>query len=189
LVVSQALIVLGIEKYPSESTVRRILKPLIAEKELSKGTGSAGQGARSVVYTNDGKQLQATFSNCLVQADDTLLDVLAIDDEDNLLGRPWLTLIVDVFSTCILGFLLSIEKPGSEEIALAIRHAILPKQYSAEYGIQGTFPVESFLLGTPIKGRTSTVTTSKPLAQESALNATFDRSPKKEATLSAPLER
>ena len=118
LVQSQAVTVLGVKKYPSESTVRRILKPLIVAKELAEGTGSAGQGARSVVYTNDGKQLKAEFGNCLVQADDTELDVMAVDDEGKLLGRPWLTLIVDVFSTCVLGFFLSITRPTSEEVAL-----------------------------------------------------------------------
>lgn len=152
LVQSQAVTVLRVKKYPSESTVRRILKPLIVEKELAEGTGSAGQGARSVVYTNDGKQLKAEFGNCLVQADDTELDVMAVDDEGKLLGRPWLTLIVDVFSTCVLGFFLSITRPTSEEVALAIRHAILPKKYPAEYGIKGEFPYGKFFFWHTDKG-------------------------------------
>lgn len=152
LVQSQAVTVLGVKKYPSESTVRRILKPLIIAKELAEGTGSAGQGARSIVYTNDGKQLKAEFSNSLVQADDTELDVMAIDEDDEPLGRPWLTLIVDVFSTCVLGFFLSIKRPTSEEVALAIRHAILPKKYPAEYGIQAEFPYGKFFAWHTDKG-------------------------------------
>lgn len=152
LVQSKALIDLKVGKYPSESTIRRVLKPLQTEKELAEGTGSAGQGARSVVYTNDGKQLKAEFSNCLVQADDTELDVMSIDEDDEPLGRPWLTLIVDVFSTCVLGFFLSIKRPTSEEVALAIRHAILPKKYPAEYGIQAEFPYGKFFAWHTDKG-------------------------------------
>ncbi len=45
--------------------------------------------------------------------------------------RPWLTTIVDtLFSSCVVGFRLWIKQPGSTEVALALRHAILPKKLS-----------------------------------------------------------
>jgi putative transposase len=37
---------------------------------------------------------------------------------------------------CIAGFYLGFRQPGSHEVALALRHAILPKTYGPEYGIK-----------------------------------------------------
>jgi putative transposase len=44
------------------------------------------------------------------------------------IGRPWLTLVIDVASRMIAGFHLSLDSPSSASVALAISHAVLPKQ-------------------------------------------------------------
>lgn len=43
------------------------------------------------------------------------------------LGRPWLTLVIDVATRMIAGFYLSLDAPSSTSVALAISHAVLPK--------------------------------------------------------------
>ena len=56
-----------------------------------------------------------------------------MDQHGELLGRPWLTTIVDTYSRCIIGVNLGFDAPSSQVVALAIRNAILPKCYGADY--------------------------------------------------------
>jgi putative transposase len=65
-----------------------------------------------------------------VEIDHTPLDLILIDDELSIpIGRPYLTLIVDVFSGCVLGFHLSYRAPSYVSAAKAIVHAIKPKSF------------------------------------------------------------
>ncbi|GAA0786737.1 transposase [Shewanella aestuarii] len=65
-----------------------------------------------------------------VEIDHTPLDLILLDDELLIpLGRPYLTLIVDVFSGCVLGFHLSYRSPSYVSAAKAIVHAIKPKSF------------------------------------------------------------
>ncbi|WP_242065050.1 transposase family protein [Nostoc sp. FACHB-133] len=86
------------------------------------------------VVTKDGQLLRADFSNQIIQCDHTELDIHIVDSDGNLWSdRSWLTTVVDAFSSCIVGFHLWIKQPGSTEVALALRHAILPKNYPEDY--------------------------------------------------------
>jgi putative transposase len=59
-----------------------------------------------------------------------------VNSEGELVGRPWLTIATDIASGCVMGFHLGYEAPNPQAVALALRHAILPKQYSGEYELQ-----------------------------------------------------
>ncbi len=60
---------------------------------------------------------------------------MLVDQHGKLLSRPWLTTVVDSYSRCIMGIHLGYDAPSSQVVALALRHAILPKQYASEYGL------------------------------------------------------
>lgn len=63
-----------------------------------------------------------------VEIDHTPLDLILLDDELLIpIGRPYLTLLIDVFSGCVLGFHLSYKAPSYVSAAKAIVHAIKPK--------------------------------------------------------------
>ena len=63
-----------------------------------------------------------------VEIDHTPLDLILLDDELMIpIGRPYLTLLIDVFSGCVLGFHLSYKAPSYVSAAKAISHAIKPK--------------------------------------------------------------
>lgn len=49
------------------------------------------------------------------------------------MGRPWLTTVIDTYSRAIVGINLGYDALSSSVVALALRNAILPKQYGAEY--------------------------------------------------------
>jgi putative transposase len=72
-------------------------------------------------------------SNELWQCDFIRLNILLINDRDGRLERPWLTAIIDNYSECIMGIHLGFNRPSSKTLALALRHAILPKHYRTEY--------------------------------------------------------
>jgi putative transposase len=62
------------------------------------------------------------------EMDHTRMNVFAIDDVHGLpLGRPWLTVLIDDFTRCLLGFCLSFEPPSRATVARCLRHAFLPK--------------------------------------------------------------
>ncbi|PAX60375.1 Mu transposase C-terminal domain-containing protein [Brunnivagina elsteri] len=123
-------------KPPSHMTVYRILQPLIDKVEQAKSIRSPGwRGSRLSVKTRDGKDLQVEHSNQVWQCDHTPADILLVDQHGKLLGRPWLTTVIDSYSRCIMGINLGYDAPSSQVVALALRHAILAKQYSPEYGL------------------------------------------------------
>jgi putative transposase len=64
----------------------------------------------------------------LVQIDHAQLDVIVVDqNERHAIGRPWLTLAIDVASRTVIGFYVSLETPSAVSVALALTHAVLPK--------------------------------------------------------------
>jgi putative transposase len=127
---------LGQEKYPSYRTVYRVLQPIIEEQEQKASIRNRGwHGSRLSVKTRDGKDLSVEYSNHIWQCDHTRVDLLLVDSLGELLSRPWLTTVIDTYSRCIIGINLGYDAPSSTVVALALRHAILPKQYGSEYGL------------------------------------------------------
>lgn len=62
------------------------------------------------------------------EIDHTRLDLFVVDEETMLpLGRPWLTLCLDVHTRGILGIDLSFDPPSHLTVARCLRHAMLPK--------------------------------------------------------------
>ncbi|MEH2355716.1 hypothetical protein [Nostoc sp.] len=146
----QAMVVLGLKQgdYPHKATVYRILNPLIEEERRKKKVRNPGSGSWLGVETRDGKLLKANFSNQIIQCDHTRVDLRIVDILLSLLPeRPWLTTVVDTYSSCVLGYHLWVKQPGSAEVAVALRHAILPKQYPSNYQLSKTWDV----YGTPLQ--------------------------------------
>lgn len=120
--------------YPSHMTVYRVLAPLIERQQQKDSIRNIGwRGSRLVLKTRDGEELPVEYSNQVWQCDHTRADILLVDQHGALLNRPWLTTVVDTYSRCIVGFNLGFDAPSSKVVALALRHAILPKQYGAAY--------------------------------------------------------
>jgi putative transposase len=128
--------------YPHKATVYRILEPLIEQHNNKTKGRNPGSGSWMTVVTRDGKLLEANFSNQIIQCDHTKLDIRIVDSDRNLLSeRPWLTTVVDTYSSCVVGFRLWIKQPGSTEVALALRHAILPKKYPEDYELNKSWDI------------------------------------------------
>lgn len=77
---------------------------------------AAGQGAPS-----ESPLARACMDHCR-------LDVVVVDDDSwLLLGRPWLTLVLDESTRYILGYYIGFEEPSNVSVMRAMRHAIMPK--------------------------------------------------------------
>ena len=65
----------------------------------------------------------------VVQIDHTPVDVIVVDEAHRLpIGRPWLTLAIDVATRVVAGFYVSLEAPSSTSVALCLTQAVLPKE-------------------------------------------------------------
>lgn len=115
-------------EFPSHVTVYKVLEPFLNKKKLRH----PGQGLKQFIQTTDG-QLEITHSNQIFQCDHTKSDVLLVDTEGNEIGRPYVTTVIDSNSGTVVGLYISFKEPASYRVALALRHAFLPKKYNEEY--------------------------------------------------------
>ncbi|MBD2741885.1 Mu transposase C-terminal domain-containing protein [Coleofasciculus sp. FACHB-1120] len=136
---------LGCEKYPSHMSVYRVLNPIIERQEQKQKIRNIGwRGSRVSHKTRDGQTLDVRHSNHVWQCDHTKLDIMLVDQYGEPLARPWLSKITDSYSRCIMGIHLGFDAPSSQVVALALRHAILPKHYSSEFNLHcewGTYGI------------------------------------------------
>ena len=79
----------------------------------------------------------------VVQMDHTIADIIIVDEHFRQpLGRPTLTLQIDVATRVIPGFYISLEGPSATSVGMAIRHAVLPKaSWLEERAINLDYPV------------------------------------------------
>ena len=80
----------------------------------------------------------------IVQIDHTKVDVQLVNDlQRAVIGRPWLTLLLDVFSRCVVGFHLSFDPPSAAGVALSIAQGVLPKaDWLSQRGIKLAWPMQ-----------------------------------------------
>lgn len=133
------------EKPPKEQVVQRVqsiarrLKLKAPSRKavlvrLSQEMGWVSDRARE--GTRAAKQKWEVRTGCLavekplelVQIDHTPADVLVLsEDRLKVLGRPWVTVAVDVATRCVLGVYIAMEAPSAVSVSLCIEHAVLPK--------------------------------------------------------------
>jgi putative transposase len=79
----------------------------------------------------------------VVQIDHTEADVIVVDEQSREpIGRPWITLAVDVLTRMVAGFYLGLEPPSRVSIGLCLLHAVYDKtSWLAERGIDAPWPV------------------------------------------------
>lgn len=86
--------------------------------------------------------LAATAPLDIVQIDHTKVDVTVVDPVTRLpIGRPTLTLAIDVNTRVAMGFYLSLEPPSLTAVALCLTHAVMDKTaWLASRGIAAEWP-------------------------------------------------
>lgn len=59
-----------------------------------------------------------------VEVDCNLMDIQVIDDDGEVIGRPWLCAMIDVHTRCIVGWEISFMPPCGAKVMRALRHAM-----------------------------------------------------------------
>jgi len=125
---------IGERDYPSRRSVYRVLAAEIERAEQKQKRRSVGwQGELLKLRTKDGIELDVEYSNQVWQCDHTRADIMVVDGQGEPLGCPTLTTVVDTYSRCIVGIHLGMSYPSAAVTCLALRQAILPKQYRHDY--------------------------------------------------------
>lgn len=83
----------------------------------------------------------------VVQIDHTELPVVVVDKKTRVaIRKPWITVVIDIFSRMVVGFYLTLEKPGNLSTGLAIANAILPKdEWLKEHGVNFAWPCSGLM--------------------------------------------
>jgi putative transposase len=69
----------------------------------------------------------------LVEIDHTPVDMLVVNEQRVVIGRPMLTVVFDRHSRCVLGYHLSLDGYGTPTVFEALRHALYP--YASGEGV------------------------------------------------------
>jgi len=79
----------------------------------------------------------------VVQIDHTQVDVILVDElSREVVGRPWITLAIDLLTRMVTGFHLALDPPSRTSIGLCLLHAVYDKSaWLAERNIDSPWPV------------------------------------------------
>ena len=112
---------------PSEPTIRaRVAK--ISEEEKMRKRGMAEEANRRFTQVR-GNFPGADYPLAVLQIDHTMVDLVVVDDIHRLpIGRPWITVGIDVYSRMLPGVHLSFDSPCTASVARCVAQAVLPKE-------------------------------------------------------------
>jgi putative transposase len=129
---------------PNVSTVRERIAALPMRERLRRRSHRKDAADRFAPRPGTFDQAQRPLD--VVQIDHTKLDIMVVDREERLpIGRPWITLAIDVYSRMVVGFCISLDPPGATSTGLCIAHAVLPKEAWLEHrGVVGQWPCWGF---------------------------------------------
>lgn len=127
-------------KRPARSTIYRWLENL--QQDLVDASREGSEAAR-IKYRAAIGNVKVSRVLERIEIDHTPLDMIVIDTLTKLpLGRPWLTMAIDVYSRMVVGFYVSFNAPSGHGVLQCLRRAILPKdQWLARFpDIKGAWP-------------------------------------------------
>lgn len=126
---------------PHVNTIRNRISLISDEEKTFKRNGK--DAARDKYKPTLGHFPGADFPLAVVQIDHTPMDIIVVDDENRLpIGRPNLSLAIDVCSKVVHGYYIGLDPVGALSTGLCISHAILPKEtWLAAMDITTPYPV------------------------------------------------
>lgn len=130
----------GIEA-PSHVTVRARISE-IPERDRLRARGHR-EKAINLFTPVPGRFPNADYPLAVIQIDHTPADIVLVDDIHRLpIGRPWITLAIDVHSRVVTGFYLSFDPPSETSVAMCVASSILPKEeWLITHDIDAEWPV------------------------------------------------
>lgn len=130
-----------IQNVPHSNTIRNRITEISLREQLNKR--GFKEKARNKHDPASGHFPNADYPLDVVQIDHTEVDLILVDDVYRLpIGRPVITLAIDVNTRMVVGYYLSLDAPSVTSVALCVSHAVLPKDsWLAMHGIDEEWPV------------------------------------------------
>ena len=116
---------------PSLNTIRLRIRNLKSDYAMEKRSGAdASKHLQPIVghfpATNEVLDV--------VQIDHTPVDLIIVDSYTRqTIGRPWITVAIDVYSRCIVGFCLTLDPPSAVSVGLCLAHIVIDKRSWLEH--------------------------------------------------------
>lgn len=125
--------------YPTEKTIRRKINQITERDRMARRFSE--KCARENFDPLRGEFPHADFPLAVIQIDHTELDIIIVDETYRQpIGRPWITLAIEVFSRLVFGFSISLDEPSNLSVGLCLTHGILPKEMWLEkIGVEGSW--------------------------------------------------
>lgn len=129
-------------KPPSERTIRRridVLSDKLIEEQRRRFCRHASAQRKVVFHSFP----EAKLPHQIWQIDHTPVDIIVVDETFRKpIGRPYLTVAIDIFSRCIAGFCLTLEHPSSVSVGLCLTHGVFAKEkWLAERDIKTSWSI------------------------------------------------
>lgn len=127
----------NIVRFHSSRSFRRFLKTHYSDYERHV----AREGKRSA-YLNFGVfDLRRLPDRPLeeVEVDHCLVDLLVVDEDGEIKGRPWITVLLDRATKCIIGLHVSFMSPSYASVQRAVAHSMYPKDLSRFSGLKNSW--------------------------------------------------
>lgn len=127
---------------PHPNTIRNRISLLSEETKLEKRMGK--KAAKEKFTPLRGSFPGAGYPLAVVQIDHTPMDLILVEDDEfrKPIGKPNLTLAIDVFSKMVTGFCIGLDPVGALSTGLCLSHSILPKDnYLSVMEIDTPWPV------------------------------------------------
>ncbi|MFV7790874.1 Mu transposase C-terminal domain-containing protein [Aliarcobacter lanthieri] len=128
---------------PHSNTIRNRIES-ISEYEKLKKQGS--KGIARTKYEPAPNKFEAAYPLQLIEIDHTPCDIILVDDEHRLpIGRPWITVAIDIYSRMIVGYYLSMNAPSVTSVGMCVSNTILPKDtLLAKFDVNSNWNVWGF---------------------------------------------
>ena len=111
---------------PARNTVAQRIAGLHPAK-IARSRG--GQDAARPLQGAGGIPPEVTMPLEQVQIDHTVIDLIVVDVRDRQpIGRPYLTIPIDVFTRSVLGMVVTLEAPAAVSVGLCLAHAACDKR-------------------------------------------------------------
>ena len=111
---------------PSLNTIRSRINQLKPDIVLEK---RQGKEASKHLKPLEGHFPETDGILDVVQIDHTPVDLIIVDFHTRQpIGRPWITVAIDVYSRCIVGFCLTLDPPSAISVGLCLAHTVIDKR-------------------------------------------------------------
>ena len=127
---------------PSVCTIRRRINSYGSVKEIVAKREGASK-ARDLYVPVAGSFPETSYPLQVYQIDHTVVALIIVDEiYRQPIGRPYITVAIDVFSRCIAGFCLTLEPPSATSVGLCLTHAVFDKElWLTERNIKADWPI------------------------------------------------